>query len=60
MSRRPSHSVYAWALAVLWPLGVSSGHAAEPAERPVLKTNRWQEDWLVSVAEPGPENRPAR
>ncbi|QXI26513.1 alginate export family protein [Pseudomonas vanderleydeniana] len=47
MSRRPSHNRYAWALAVLWPLGVSSGHAAEPAERPVLKTNRWQEDWSV-------------
>jgi hypothetical protein len=27
-------------------LGISSGHAAETAtERPVLKTNRWQEDW---------------
>jgi hypothetical protein len=46
-SQRPSHRVYAWALAVLWPLGVTSGHAAEAAERPVLKTNRWQEDWSV-------------
>ena len=47
MNSRPSHSVYAWVLAVLWPLGVSSGYGAEPPERPVLKTNRWQEDWSV-------------
>ncbi|PQP04255.1 hypothetical protein C5612_09645 [Pseudomonas frederiksbergensis] len=46
-SRRPLHNGCAWALAVLWPLGVSSGFAADQAERPVLKTNRWQEDWSV-------------
>ena len=45
-SQTPSHQ-YVWALALLWPLGLSSGYAADQVERPALKTNRWQEDWSV-------------
>jgi hypothetical protein len=45
-TRRPSRK-YAWALAALWPLGISSGYAGDQPERPVLKANRWQEDWSV-------------
>ncbi|KAF1068332.1 MAG: hypothetical protein GAK45_01396 [Pseudomonas citronellolis] len=47
MNRSPSHKVGVWALALLWPLGITSGQAAESASRPTLKTNRWQEDWSV-------------
>ena len=36
-----------WGLAVLWPLLTASAHAEEQATRPVLKTNRWQENWSV-------------
>jgi Alginate export len=47
MPRNAYRMTTAWALAALCPLGVTSGHAAEQAftVRPVLKTNRWQENW---------------
>ena len=36
-----------WGLAVLWPLLAGGVHADEQATRPVIKANRWQEDWSV-------------
>ncbi|WP_263264862.1 alginate export family protein [Pseudomonas sp. RIT-PI-S] len=53
MRQRLPRGTCAWAVAALWPLGISSGHAAEAAtaiERPAIKANRWQEDWSALQA----------
>ncbi|WP_122664235.1 alginate export family protein [Pseudomonas viridiflava] len=47
MSRSNWIRLPGWSLAILWPLLSASVFADEQPTRPVIKTNRWQEDWSV-------------